>query len=74
LGTPSGAPGGYAVVLRLLGEVSYLPRLGFAVLPLWLLTFGFDEEIGWRGFALPRLQKTMSVAKATLALCRGALT
>jgi len=54
--------------LRLLGEVSYLPRLGLAVLPLWLLTFGFGEEIGWRGFALPRLQKTMSVSKATLAL------
>jgi membrane protease YdiL (CAAX protease family) len=54
--------------LRLLGAVSYLPRLGLAVLPLWLLTFGFGEEIGWRGFALPRLQKTMSVTRATLVL------
>jgi membrane protease YdiL (CAAX protease family) len=54
--------------LRLLGEVNYLPRLGLAVLPLWLLTFGFGEEIGWRGFALPRLQKNMSVPKATLVL------
>lgn len=54
--------------LRLLGDVSYLPRLGFAVLPLWLLTFGFGEEIGWRGFALPHLQRTMTAAKATLVL------
>ncbi len=54
--------------LHLLGEVNYLPDLGWGVLPLWLLTFGFGEEIGWRGFALPRLQKTMSVSKATLVL------
>jgi len=54
--------------LRLLGQVNYLPYLGVWVLPLWLATFGFGEEIGWRGFALPRLQKTMSVSKATLAL------
>jgi len=54
--------------LRLLGQVNYLPYLGFAVLPLWVTTFGFGEEIGWRGFALPRLQKTMSVSKATLVL------
>ena len=54
--------------LRLLGQVNYLPYLGWGVLPLWLVTFGFGEEIGWRGFALPRLQKTMSVSKATLVL------
>jgi membrane protease YdiL (CAAX protease family) len=54
--------------LRLLGQVNYLPYIGLAVLPLWLATFGFGEEIGWRGFALPRLQKNMSVSKATLVL------
>lgn len=54
--------------LSLLGQVNYLPYLGWGVLPLWLITFGFGEEIGWRGFALPRLQKTMSVSKATLIL------
>lgn len=54
--------------LRLLGQANYLPYLGWAVLPLWLLTFGFGEEIGWRGFALPRLQRTMSVALETLVL------
>ncbi len=54
--------------LRLLGQANYLPYLGWWVLPLWLVTFGFGEEIGWRGFALPRLQKTMSVSRATLLL------
>ncbi|HET9910010.1 MAG TPA: type II CAAX endopeptidase family protein [Anaerolineales bacterium] len=54
--------------VRLLGQANYLPYLGVWVLPLWLVTFGFGEEIGWRGFALPRLQKTMSVQRATLTL------
>ncbi|MGA2505373.1 MAG: CPBP family intramembrane glutamic endopeptidase [Anaerolineales bacterium] len=54
--------------LHLLGQANYLPYLGWGVLPLWLVTFGFGEEIGWRGFALPRLQKKMSVSKATLIL------
>lgn len=54
--------------LRLLGQANYLPYLGVWVLPIWVVTFGFGEEIGWRGFALPRLQKTMSVSKATLVL------
>jgi uncharacterized protein len=53
---------------RLLGQANYLPYLGWGVLPLWLITFGFGEEIGWRGFALPHLQKTMSVSRATLTL------
>lgn len=54
--------------LRLLGQANYLPYLGVWILPIWLITYGFGEEIGWRGFALPRLQKTMSVSKATLVL------
>jgi len=54
--------------LRLFGQVNYLPYLGWWVLPLWLVTFGFGEEIGWRGFALPRLQKAMSAPRATLIL------
>ena len=47
---------------------SYLPYLGAGVVLLWLVSFGFGEEIGWRGFALPRLQKTMSASRATLLL------
>lgn len=54
--------------LHLLGQANYLPYLGWAVLPVWIVTFGFGEEIGWRGFALPHLQKMMSVSKATLIL------
>lgn len=54
--------------LRLLGEVNYLPNLGGGVVVLWLATFGFGEEIGWRGFALPRLQKFHSALTASLVL------
>lgn len=55
--------------LRTLGQVDYLPTLG--VVPafvLWLLTFGVGEEVGWRGFALPRLQGGMTAFRASLVL------
>jgi membrane protease YdiL (CAAX protease family) len=55
--------------LRLLGEADYLPYLGpLGVLGLWLLTYGFGEETGWRAYALPRLQKNRPAATATLIL------
>ena len=54
--------------LRLLGEVNYLPYLGVGALVLWMLTYGFGEEIGWRGFALPRMQKRWNALTATLIL------
>ena len=55
--------------LKLLGEVEYLPNLGIVgALILWLLTWGFGEEVGWRGFALPRLQKGRSALTATVIL------
>ena len=55
--------------LRLLGEVDYLPYLTpLGALGLWLATFGFGEETGWRGYALPHLQKTRSATVSTLIL------
>ncbi len=55
--------------LALLGKPDYLPNLSpFGVLGLWLITYGLGEEIGWRGFALPHLQKTRTAASSTLIL------
>lgn len=55
--------------LKLLGEADYLPPLGpLGVLGLWFLSYGLGEETGWRGFALPHLQKNRSAASATLVL------
>jgi membrane protease YdiL (CAAX protease family) len=52
----------------LLGQINYMPYLGVWALVLWLLTFGFGEEIGWRGFALPRLQNGRSALAASFIL------
>jgi len=55
--------------LSLLGEADYLGRIGIpGVIGLWLLTFGFGEEVGWRGFALPRLQASRSAYSSALIL------
>jgi membrane protease YdiL (CAAX protease family) len=59
---------GQKMDLVAMGQVDYLPPLGLAAIPLWILTFGIGEETGWRGFALPRLQNGRSALSATLLL------
>ena len=59
---------GSQIVLSDFGVVNYLPPLGFRALLLWFFTFGLGEETGWRGFALPRLQKGRGALAATLIL------
>jgi uncharacterized protein len=52
--------------LSRLGTITYLPFLGLAGWVFWILTAGIGEESGWRGYALPRLQRHMSALSATL--------
>jgi membrane protease YdiL (CAAX protease family) len=54
--------------LSALGQLKFLPDLGFAALPFWVITFGLGEEAGWRGYALPRLQRTRGALSATIIL------
>ena len=69
LGTVAGyAAEGSCPDISLLGEVNFLPYLGIGAWVLWTLTSGFGEETGWRGYALPRLQKNRSALSATLIL------
>jgi membrane protease YdiL (CAAX protease family) len=52
------------------GRILELPGLGWmAAWIFWTVTFGIGEETGWRGCALPRLQKDRSALSATLILC-----
>jgi uncharacterized protein len=52
-------PAGAALIpdLSPLGKVEYLGDIGVGLaLFLWLATFGFGEELGWRGFAQRTIQ------------------
>jgi uncharacterized protein len=52
--------------LGLLGKLPYLPYLGYGGWIFWMLTVGIGEESGWRGYALPKLQGSMSALSATM--------
>lgn len=52
----------------MLGRFDFLPDLGLAAILVWLATYGFGEEIGWRGYFLPRLQHDRTAWRATVIL------
>jgi membrane protease YdiL (CAAX protease family) len=54
-----------------LGRVNFLPDLGLAAWWLWFATSGSGEEIGWRGFLLPRLQQRHSPVGSSTLLAVG---
>ena len=54
---------------RLFGRTEEYPQLPLLV--WWaanIFFYGFGEEVGWRGFALPRLQKKYNALTATAFL------
>jgi deazaflavin-dependent oxidoreductase (nitroreductase family) len=59
--------GGDSPTLNDLGRYSGLPELGLPLVAgLAFVANGFGEEVGWRGFAQERLDRRMSVLRASL--------
>ncbi len=55
--------------LSLLGQTDYLPYTGIiGALAVWLFSYGLGEEVGWRGFALPHLQRNHSAYASSLLI------
>jgi membrane protease YdiL (CAAX protease family) len=57
--------------VRLLGRLNFLPDIGPWALLLWLGNSGLGEEAGWRGFALPLLQRRLSPRRSSLLIGLG---
>jgi membrane protease YdiL (CAAX protease family) len=63
---------GHSVNLGATGTSTEYPRLGvgsYAVANIFF--YGIGEELGWRGFVLPRLQRSMSATRASLVVALG---
>jgi uncharacterized protein len=63
---------GYRVDLSATGRSTEFPTLGVALYALANIVFyGFGEELGWRGYALPRMQSRLTATRATMYLALG---
>ncbi len=59
---------GQPLQVGLLGKINFLPDLGFWAWLFWIFNSGIGEETGWRGFALPRLNRERSALSAAITL------
>ena len=64
-----GVLNGNWIDLRLLGHSPKLPTYGLlSILIIEIVAFGYGEETGWRGYALPRIQSKYSALVSALLL------